>query len=116
MKFKFGEFEADLRVTDVSFVEKYEDGVSYYNANITKVRKDGKASEIFSEICDVFFRTFDIIFGEDTHKKMFGGKKDVELCADAFRELVDGMKRYDGVISKLSGTGTMNRAQRRAKK
>lgn len=116
MKFKFGEFETELRLTDVSFVQKYEDGVSYYNENIGKVRKDGKASEIFSDICEVFFKCFDIIFGEGTYKKMFGEKKDVEMCADAFRELVDGMKQYDSIISKISGGGIANRTQRRAKK
>ena len=116
MKFKFGEFETELKLTDVTFVQKYEDGVNYYNDNIRKVRKDGRASEIFSDICDVFFGCFDIIFGEGSHKKMFGEKKDVEMCADAFRELVDSMKQYDSIISKISGEGISNRAQRRTKK
>ena len=114
MMFKFGEFETELRLTNVEFVQKYEDGVSYYNENINKVSKVGKPSEIFSEICDVFFKTFDIIFGEGTHEKMFGNQKDVEMCGDAFKNLISSMKQYDEIISKFSGA--TNRAQRRAKK
>lgn len=117
-QFKFGEFETEVDVTDVNFVEKYEDAAEQYNKKIGKIQKDGKASEQMKAMCGVFFETFDMIFGEGTHRKMFGDRLSVDLCVQGFKQLVDLMRDYSKTLEKMETAplAPVNRQQRRAKK
>lgn len=114
-KFTFGKYETEIDVTDVAFVEKYEDVADQYNKDIKNVPKDGKVSEQMRAMCEVFFTAFDSLFGEGTSKKMFGDKLSVDLCVQAFKQLVELMKDYSNTIEKMQ-IAPVNRAQRRAKK
>ena len=99
--FVFGDFKAEIDVTDVSFVETYEGAAEAYNEEIRKVPQDGKASEQMRCMCEVFFRAFDRIFGEGTHEKMFGNKMSVDACVQAFQELVRTMGDYSETLKKM---------------
>ena len=114
--YKYGKFEIEIDQTDVAFVEKYESAAEAYEKEMNAVRKDGKASEIFSAMCNVFFDMFDQIFGEGTHKLMFGEKRSVDACANALGQLVSVMNDYTGTLNNISSITPGNRAQRRAKK
>lgn len=114
-KFQFGDFETEIDTTDVSFVERYEEAAERYDAAIKSLPKDGKASNQLKAICQIFFDTFDSVFGEGTHEKMFGNRISVDLCTTAFVELVKMMRDYTETMNKIKSIQP-NRAARRAKK
>lgn len=114
-KFQFGDFETDVDVTDVAFIERYEEAAEKYDAAAKKLPKDGKASVQMKAMCKVFFDTFDFIFGEGTHTKMFGEKQSVDLCATAFVQLIEMVKDHSTTLEKMNSIQP-NRAARRAKK
>ena len=99
--YKFGNFEIEFDPTDVAFVEKYEIAAENYQKKIKSLPANGKASETMKTICEIFFETFDGIWGEGTSEKMFGKKQSVDLCIKAFKQLVEIMNDYGDTLKTL---------------
>ena len=109
-----GNYEVTIDNTDVDFLKRFEAAAEFYNENATKIKVDGKASEMMEQTFELFKNTFDLIFGEGTTEKMFGKQKSVNEAIKAYRTIVDTVNDYDDVID-LTNINT-NRAQRRATK
>ena len=107
--FKVGEFEAEIDPTDVAFVKKYEKAADAYNASVTRLPKEGRASDILHATCKLFFDTFDAIFGKGTSGKMFGKQESVQACVDAFGQLISIVKNYDGALSGIEAITGKNK-------
>ena len=99
--YKFGNFEMEFDPTDVAFVEKYELAVAKYQERITGVSKEGKASEVMLRLCNVFYDTFDGLFGKGASKKMFGKTNSVDVCVKAFKQLASAMNDYSKTLELL---------------
>lgn len=113
--YKFGNFEIEFDPTDVAFVEKYELAAENYQKKIKSLPTDGKASQTMKSICEIFFETFDGIWGEGTSEKMFGKTQSVDLCLNAFKLLMDIMNEYKETLKSLM-QNTGNRAEKRSRK
>lgn len=113
--YKFGNFEIEFDPTDVAFVEKYEVAAENYQKKIKDLSTGEKASETMKTVCEIFFETFDGIFGDGTSEKMFGKKQSVDLCLNAFKSLMDIMNDYKETLKKLIPNND-NRATKRARK
>ena len=114
-KFTFGNFEAEFDPTDIHFVEKYEAAAERYQNKFKAISTEGKASDTMKTICEIFFETFDGIFGDGTSKQMFSETQSVDLCTKAFKQLIDMMNDYGETLKQLATTGT-NRATKRGNK
>ena len=112
--YKFGGFEAEVDVSDVDYLERYEEAFEEYNKGIGNVPDTGKESDKVRYICNLIFGVFDRIFGDGTHEKMFGGRMSGDLCVQALYALTALNEEY--AQKAKSATETLNRAQRRAKK
>ena len=112
--FKFGEFEIEVDVSDVKYLERYEEAFEEYNKMIGKVPDTGKESDKVRYICNLIFDVFDRIFGEGAHEKMFGDRMSGDLCIQALYALMAMNKEY--AEKAKASTATLNRARRRAKK
>ena len=113
--YKFGNFEIEFDPTDVAFVEKYEIAAENYQKKIKSLPANEKASETMKTICEIFFETFDGIWGEGTSEKMFGKKQSVDLCLNAFKLLMDIMNEYKETLKNLMQNAG-NRAEKRSRK
>ena len=111
-KFEYGEFSAEFDPTDVEYVEKYEKAAKEYNERIKKIPKTGYESEKIRYICKLIFDFFDYVFGEGTHKRMFGDKISGAKCIDAFKKLIADMRTDD--VGSLLQEVSENRSTRRA--
>lgn len=116
--YNFGNFSGEYDVTDVSFMERYENAVEAYDEGVNNIPKAGKTSEQFRYMCGVFFKFFDTVLGDGASKAMFCGKMSVSECIAAFNAVV-AMVQTQGEsmkaeAEKIKSKG--NRAQRRAKK
>lgn len=110
--YKFGNFEIEFDPTDVEFVEKYEIAADYYDTEIKKVPQSGKPSAILKSACEVFFQFFNQLFGENASLKMFEKTYSINLCAKAFRQLIDIMQNYDEIVKEIK---TMNKVSASSK-
>ena len=99
--YKFGNFEIEFDPTDVAFLEKYEMAVTEYKENIIAVSKEGRASEVMMNFCNIFYNVFDSLFGKNSSKKMFGKTNSVDLCVKAFKQLVSTMSDYSKTLELL---------------
>ncbi len=113
--YKFGNFEIEFDPTDVAFVEKYEAAAENYQKKIKDISTGEKASETMKAVCEIFFETFDGIFGDGTSEKMFGKTKSVELCLNAFKLLMDIMNDYKETLKNLM-QNTVNRTEKRSRR
>lgn len=99
--YKFGNFEMEFDPTDVAFVEKYEAAAENYQTKIRSLPTDAKASQMMKSICEIFFETFDGIWGEGASEKMFGKTQSVDSCLTAFKLLMDIMNDYKETLQNL---------------
>ncbi|ALY06957.1 hypothetical protein JY817_18730 [Clostridioides difficile] len=114
----------ELKDFDIYDADEYENIEKTIGLTITetgKVEKEAtKGYEMIRDICNLIFKCFDDIFGEGTSNKMFGDKRNLKVCSNAFFELIEEVNRqkqegeefFASAVSKY----TPNRAQRRAKK
>lgn len=86
---RFGNAEFEVDFTDAAFMEKIENANHDMVEDLKHVQKVGKQSEIIRSECNVFFRFFDSVFGDGSHKKLFGDKISVNLCVQAAESLYD---------------------------
>lgn len=114
-KFKFGKFETEIDATDVDFMEKYETEVKKYTDSAVKISENPPETDSagLKLLCGIFFTFFDAMFGEDARQKMFGEKRSLKLCFEAFGALSDCIKNDDSAL-KTANRFIGNRAQRRA--
>ncbi|MFX0548204.1 DUF6673 family protein [Hathewaya histolytica] len=105
----------DLDILDVEVAEKYEKALESIE-DISKKVQDMKVSESIRTQCNAIFGVFNIMFGEGTDKKVFGGETNLLTCLKAFEELATQMNAKNEEVEKLANKYSPNRAQRRNKK
>ena len=87
MKFKFGEFEAEIDAVDLDFEKRLEECSQSMAEENEKIEPDGLRSERIIKYCTSVFRFFNGLFGEGTDKKMFGDKTNMRECDAAIETL-----------------------------
>ncbi|MFL8712802.1 DUF6673 family protein [Clostridioides sp. GD02377] len=111
----------DFDIYDADEFEKVEKTIDLTIAETGRVEKEAtKGYEMIRGVCNSIFKCFDDIFGEGVSFKMFGDKRNLKVCSNAFFELIEEVNRQkqegqEFFASKISKYAP-NRAQRRAKK
>ncbi|MBQ8825628.1 MAG: hypothetical protein IJ007_00865 [Oscillospiraceae bacterium] len=115
--YKFGNYETEVDVTDLEFIEKYEKYTDYYNEEVMKLTANMRVSEQMRYMAKVFKNVFDGIFGDGATDKMFGGKINLELYIRAFNQLIELFSEFNKTLEAFTATvHKPNREQRRKKK
>lgn len=108
--------DLEIDMLDANEAEKFDKVMDNTKNSITKA-KGVAGSKGIRILCEVVFNAFDDIFGEGTHKKIFGEKVNALSCLKAFQELVDGVQiQSDEAVKSLDIKYSANRAKRRSKK
>lgn len=113
--------ELDFDFNDADDMEKLENAVDKAKKRLNNINTDsGKTSEVIRNCCNAIFNCFDDIFGEGTSKKIFGGKANMRVCIEAFKNLADARMQQDqdfsNELSEIEKNYGVNRATRRARK
>jgi len=108
----------DMDIYDADVAEKYEGALKKVEneANATSGVEGLSLSVSIRKQCSAVFECFNTIFGEDTDKKIFGGKTNLMVCLKAFEELVANVDEQKQALEKMTDKYSPNRLQRRAKK
>lgn len=119
MKIRNVELEFDFN--DADDMERLETAIEETQKDLNNISTEGKkASEIIRETCKYIFGCFNKIFGEDTDKKVFGGKTNFNVCKEAFEDLVNARieqeNQFTEEMNNIEKKYSPNRATRRAKR
>lgn len=90
------ETEIDFDFYDAEQMERFDIGSDEIVTGINSIKsKNMKQSEFINEFCTIIENGFDKIFGKDTSKKIFKGKRNFKDCVQAFRDLVKARKQQE---------------------
>lgn len=117
---KLNGIELELDIMDLETSEKIDNELAKALEVSNKIKKGvGRTSAIKMQ-CNAVFECIDNIFGEGTHKKVFGNKVNLRECLRVFAELISEINRLDNeegkAFTEMIGKYSPNRAQRRNKK
>lgn len=109
----------DIDFNDADDLERFESAVEEAKRALDNLNPDGKkASEVIRKGCNIIFKCFDTIFGEETARKVFGEKTSLKVCIEAFKDLKAEREKQDGemenIVAELNNNYNPNRATRRA--
>lgn len=77
--------------------EKALDNFTEKHKNLEKVRGLGAA---IREECDLVYDFFNEAFGEGAAEEIFQGEKHYLKCCDAFKKVVDEIKKFNEILSE----------------
>ncbi|WP_338631527.1 DUF6673 family protein [Clostridium baratii] len=116
---KLNGIELELDIMDLETSEKIEREAEIVVEEAHKA-KGLKRSESIKKQCYAIFNCIDNIFGEGTHKKIFGNKVNLRDCLKVFAEFIDEFEKLkneeEKELKSLTSKYSPNRAQRRNKK
>lgn len=95
--------EIDFDFFDAKQMEVYEKESQIASYKITKVIENIqnlKQSEMINQTFDIIENCFNNIFGENISKELFGGKRNLKLCFQAFKDLIIARKEQEDEINK----------------
>lgn len=116
---KLNGIELELDIMDLETSEKIEKEMDIVVEEASKA-KGLRRSESIKKQCYAIFNCIDNIFGEGTHKKVFGNKVNLRECLKVFAKFVEELDKLNNEEEKelesLTSKYSPNRAQRRNKK
>ena len=95
----------DLNLFDEHDMLTYEKAMEFIEENKNTDTRDKKPSEVIREQCLVVREFINILFGEDTDKRLFGDKNDLyemlEICAEIITECESQMGKIEYMKNNL---------------
>lgn len=94
------ETEIDFDFYDAKQMENFETNIESMKEKINQINpEEMKQSEFINEFCSIIEEGFDKIFGADTSKKIFEGKRNFKLCVQVFRDLVKARQKQEKEVN-----------------
>lgn len=118
---KIRDIELDFDFSDADDMERLENAIEKTKKELDNIAIEGKKySEVIRETCKHIFDCFNEIFGDETDKKIFGGKTNFNVCKEAFEDLIKARieqeTQFADEMNSIEKKYSPNRATRRAKK
>ena len=118
---KIRNVELEFDFNDADDMERLENAIEKTQNELNELKSEGKkVSETIRETCKCIFDCFNYIFGENTDKEIFGDKTNLNICIEAFKDLIEAKVKQDNEfseeISSIEKKYSPNRATRRNKK
>lgn len=115
MKFKIYDAEVELDFLDADEMDRVEAALNRVQSRSAAASCEGMTqSQAIRTQCGIIFDFFDDVFGDGTHKRIFGGKCNLAQALGAFQAFNaakdDSVKEIRAIGDKYNA----NRAQRRA--
>ena len=115
MKFKIYDAEVELDFLDADEMERVEAALNRVTERSEALKVDGLTqSQAIRNQCKVIFDFFDDVFGEGTHKRIFGAKCNLIQALNAFEAFNVAKEASVKEVRAVSDKYNANRAQRRA--
>lgn len=115
MKFKIYDAEVELDFMDADEMDRVEAALNRVQSRNTAVSYEGMTqSQAIRTQCGIIFDFFDDVFGEGTHKRIFGGKCNLAQALSAFQAFNTAKEDSVKEIRAIGDKYNANRAQRRA--
>ena len=93
--------ELEFDFNDADDMERLENAIEETQKALNDMITDNKkVSETIRETCENIFNCIDKIFGVGTHNKIFGNKVNLNMCIDAFKDLIDARIEQDNKLTE----------------
>ena len=101
----------NIDIFDVEVCEKYEEALKKVeNKDYSNCKG---VTEIVKAQCEAVFEFLDTLFGEGTHKKVFGNKTNLKICFAAFDEVIQNVNEQSKELEKITNKYSPKRARRK---
>ena len=115
MKFKIYDAEVELDFLDADEMDRVEAALNRVQSRNATASYNGMTqSQAIRTQCRIIFDFFDDVFGEGTHKRIFGGKCNLAQALSAFQAFNTAKEDSVKEIRAIGDKYNANRAQRRA--
>ncbi len=120
MKFKIYDAEVELDFLDADEMDRVEAALNRVQSRSTAASYEGMTqSQAIRTQCGIIFDFFDDVFGEGTHKRIFGSKCNLAQALNAFQAFntakEDSVKEIRAIGDKYNANRAQRRAQQQAK-
>ena len=86
---KINDFSTEFDVFELENARRYRDGLN----NVARAMEEAKGMSDFVDAlehqCYAIFEFIDLLFGEGTHKKIFGESVNLKTCIAAYMSIVE---------------------------
>jgi len=96
---KIFDIELDFDFTDADDLEKIEKQYPETLKKLENIDQTGSASKKIRETCTVLNEFFDIVFGEGTSQKLFGGKSNFAKEMKVFKEIMNAKENQEKALN-----------------
>lgn len=103
---------------DAVVMEHYEAVINRVTDTIKSMGGNLTKSQYIRKLCQTIFEAFNELFGEGTDRKIFGDSVNMNICLNAYYDLIEGVNEsYDhfnaDFKARVNKQSTLNREQRR---
>ncbi len=92
-KWLYNNCEFEFDPMDYDDAARYESAVAVYRDSTNSMDEHVSLSENIERGCGFYKTFFDSMFGEGTYNRLFGEKKNIRMCEDAFMSLITYVKK-----------------------
>lgn len=105
----------DIDLMEAEQADKYEKAMKKLEvlANKNTNYEGMSLGDVIRSKCNIVFEFFNIIWGDGTDKKVFGGRTNIRICTEAVERVVSEMKKQESEINAMKRKYSSNRADRR---
>lgn len=99
---------------DAVVMEHYESVINKVTETIKSIDSKITKSQYIRILCQTIFEAFNELFGEGTDRKIFGDSVNMNICLNAYYDLIDGVnKSYDHFNADFKERANKHREQHR---
>lgn len=102
----------DFDIYEFETAKRYEEALPELQKQ-TKLPEDASLAEGIRAECEKVFRFFDVMFGEETRKKLFGEKVSLNLCLDYAEQVMLEVNRQRRALEARAAKYSLDRVLRR---
>ena len=105
----------DIDLMEAEQADKYEKAMKKLEvlANKNTNYEGMSLGDVIRSKCNIVFEFFNIIWGDGTDKKVFGGRTNIRICTEAVERVVSEMKKQESEINAMKRKYSSNRADGR---
>ena len=86
---KINDFTAEFDVFELENARNYRDGLNAVSLALEEAKTETDFVTAIEKRCNAIFAFIDLLFGEGTHKKIFGNSVNLRTCLAVYKSIIE---------------------------